>query len=123
MGAAPPPPYCTDQGVFREVSRPAEGSCLGVAAFLFTYPLTGYQREKLKKEKPAPFPPSAPMGDGGNGRPSPQSLRVSQNLAGVKGRKNFFLPQAQHRKNFSSPCGALDTAENLPEGTIFFFFL
>lgn len=36
---------------------PPKGLGLGVAAFLFAYPLTGYQREKLKKEKPAPpFP-------------------------------------------------------------------
>ena len=112
VGAAPPPPYCTDQGGVGEVPRPAERSLSGDSRFSLCLPPHGVSKRKAKKRETRPVPPSAPMGDGGNGRPFPQSLRVSQNLAGVKGREIFSAAGAT-QKNFPSPCGALDTAENL----------
>lgn len=86
--------------------------------FLFYLPPDGVAKEKsaIGKEKTRlAFPPPPQRGTGGTLKTFPRSLRVSQNLAGVKGRKIFPAAGAT-QENFFLSYGALDTAENLPEG-------
>lgn len=78
----------------------------GSRPFLFCLPpRRGNKREKRyrKRENPPRFSPSAPRGTGGTDKAVPPVPKGVAEPRRSQGTEKFFLPQAQHRKIFSSP--------------------